>query len=67
MEKNLILKVEDIEVDIFSSLYDSDKILFGWIKSLYGNNKSLANEHYKIHSGEKWLSYRISKLFENDK
>ena len=67
MEKNLILKVEDIQVDIFSSLYDRDKILFGWIKSLYGNDKSLATEHYKIHSGEKWLSYRISKLFENDK
>lgn len=67
MEKNLILKVDDIEVDIFSSLYESDKILFGWIKSLYGNAISIANEHYKIHSGEKWLSYRISKLFENDK
>ena len=67
MEKNLILKVDDIEIDIFSSLYDRDKILFGWIKSLYGNDKSLATEHYKIHSGEKWLSYRISKLFENDK
>ncbi len=67
MEKNLILKVDDIEVDIFSSLYESDRTLFSWMKSLYGDTISLANEHYKIHSGEKWLSYRISKLFENDK
>lgn len=67
MEKNLILKVDDIEVDIFSSLYESDRTLFSWMKSLYGDTISLANEHYKIHSGEKLLSYRISKLFENDK
>lgn len=67
MKKKLILKVDDIDVDIFSSLYESDNTLFSWMKSLYGDTISLANEHYKIHSGEKWLSYRISKLFENDK
>lgn len=67
MEKNLILKVNDIEVDIFSSLYETNKTLFSWMKTLYGDTLSMANEHYKIHSGEKWLSYRISKLFENDK
>ena len=67
MEKNLILKVNDIEVDIFSSLYETNKTLFSWMKTLYGDTLNMANEHYKIHSGEKWLSYRISKLFENDK
>lgn len=67
MNENLILKVDDIPVDIFSSLYDSDKTLYSWLKILYGDNIDTAMEHYKIHSSEKWLSYRISKLFENDK
>lgn len=67
MNENLILKVDDIPVDIFSSLYDSDKTLYSWLKILYGDNINVAMEHYKIHSSEKWLSYRISKLFENDK
>lgn len=67
MNENLILKVDDIPVDIFSSLYDSDKTLYSWLKTLYGDNIDVAMEHYKIHSSEKWLSYRISKLFENDK
>lgn len=67
MNENLILKVDDIPVDIFSSLYDSDKTLYSWLKTLYGDNIDMATEHYKIHSSEKWLTYRISKLFENDK
>lgn len=67
MNENLILKVDDIPVDIFTMLYDSNKTLYAWLKTLYGDNIDIATEHYKIHSGEKWLTYRISKFFENDK
>lgn len=62
-----ILKVDDIIDDIFPALYSFDNDMFQWIKILYGNNKSTCDIHYKIHSGSKWLSYGISRLYSDQK
>lgn len=66
MNQNLILKVDDIVHPIFEWLYNDNSTLFNWVKILWGNKKHDGDNLYKIHSGEKWLSFKISKIEESE-